>query len=123
MTDQFKNLKKIEPDPDFLARSKRSILTSPQKPQYLFGAKYAFNHLFKISFALGLMTIMLLAVSGRLSPAPGYFLASINNKQLMREIAKVDFNIQLAEVKYYQEISKQINLALNEIINNGHAGP
>lgn len=120
MIHQLKNLKHIEPDQDFLIRSRSIILTSPQRPGYLFKVKNAFGHTLKLSLALGLMAIMLTAVSGRLLPTPSFLLASINNRQLTRELSKTEFNIQLAEANYYKEI-EQIDLALNEIIGNSHA--
>lgn len=123
MINQIKNLKSIEPESDFLARSKSVILASPQKSPYFFTARNTFNHLFKVSFALGLMVLMILAVSGRLVSNTNSFVASVNNRQLNRELSGVDFNIQLAQVKYHKEVNDQVNLALIEIINNGQASP
>ena len=123
MINQLRQLKKIEPSADFLARSRKMILTISPKPKYLFQLRHATNHLFKMSFALGLMAVMILAISGRLAPAPASLIASLNNKQLVRESARYDFNLQLAEARYHQEIERKINLALSEIISNGQASP
>ncbi len=123
MINQLKQLQRIEPDADFLARSKKIILTASPKPEYIFQLRHAATHFFKVSFALGLMAVMLLVISGRFAPAPASLIASLNSKQLVRESTKYDFNLQLAEAQYYQEVDKQINLALNEIISNGKAGP
>lgn len=123
MISQLRQLKKIEPDADFLARSKKIILNTAPKPKYLFQLRHAANHAFKMSFALGLMAVMILAISGRLAPAPASLIASLNNKQLLRESTKYDFNLQLAEAQYHQEVEKKINLVLNEIISNGQTSP
>lgn len=123
MINQLRQLKRIEPDADFLARSKKIILNTSPRPKYLFQLRHATSQFFKVSGALGLMALMLLAVSGRLMPAPASLIASLNSKQLMRESARYDFNIQLAEAQYHQEVNKQINLALNEIISNGKVSP
>lgn len=114
----LKSLKAIKPDSDFLLQSKKIILSHPKKPSYVFHLRNELFNILKFSFAVGLTAIMLLSLGGKLFPKNNIFVASLNNKNLVKESLKADINIQLAEAKYYKETTAQVTLALNEIIKD-----
>ncbi len=118
LLEYLKSLKSINPDSDFLSRSRNLILNQPKRPAYVFHVRNQFLNVFKFSLAIGLSLIMFLSLSGKLFPKNNIFVASLNNKNLIKESLKADINIQLAEVKYYKETSAQVTWALSEIINN-----
>lgn len=114
----LRSLRSIKPDSDFLLRSKNIILSQPKRPSYVFHVKNEFFNILKFSFAVGLTAVMFLSLGGKLFPKNNMFVASLNNKNLVKESLKADINIQLAEAKYYKETTAQVTLALNEIIKD-----
>ena len=114
LIQKIKILQSIDPDADFLARSRRIILASPQKSSYLKRTQLIVVNFLKISFALALMVVMMLSVTGRLIPVPGSLLANQ---------PAPSFNIRLSEARYHQEINNQINLALKKIISDDDYTP
>ncbi len=114
----LKSLKSIKPDDGFLLQSRNIILSQTSKPSYVFRLKNELLNVLKFSFAVGLTAVMFLSLGGKLFPKNNIFVASLNNKNLVKESLKADIDIQLAEAKYYKETTAQVTLALNEIIKD-----
>ena len=123
LIEYLKSLKSIQPDKDFLKRSRNLILAYPKKPSYAFHIKNGIFNTARFSLAISLMALMLLVLGGKIFPKQNIFVASLNNKNLVKESLKANINIQLAELKYYKETTAQVTLALNEIINKQQSNP
>jgi len=120
--DLLQNLKALkrtlDPDPEFLHRSRDLILTSRQKSPYIFQTRNILSDGLKWSLALGLTSLLLFIIVGGFNPSNKNFLASLNEKALLKESGRVTFNIELDEIRYRQQLEKNIAVVIDEIISN-----
>ena len=124
MTDLFKslkNLKEIVPDADFASHSRMIILSASKRGHY----QAVLGHQFRQIFTLGLgmsMAVLLFVILNNVSKLPlnGFspdIIASLNGKDLAQEKKDIDFNIHLAEAKYYKESTQQVTMAIGTAFN------
>lgn len=124
----FKSLRSIQPDSEYRARSRAQILAVPKisKPWHSFISEIL--ETVKFSAALTLAGVLLLVAIGGLS----YFkitnvsplaLTGFDDQDLWRETQGLDFSIKLGEIKYFDDVAKElasidkdINQLLDEII-------
>ena len=115
----LKKAKAIEPEEVFGARSRRLILAARQnQPGFLETVKIGLIENFKFGLALGLATILIIVIFGGFryfenaavteAPAAG-------GQDLLAEVEKLDFQIQLDEAEYFTESAKEITALLKEI--------
>jgi len=106
---QLKKLKGIQPDPDFIRRSKSVIIALHPHP-----AAMRFRVPFSLFWAGAMAVVLLLAVV--IFPAEqSVSISSLNPDRLAQELNDLDINVQLKEIKYYQTSNQEIALAINEI--------
>lgn len=108
----------IEPDSEFKKRSQALIFALPKhKTNQL---KIGIFDSAKFAAAISFATILLFIVIGGLS----YFkitnispelLGGFNEQNLLSEAAKLNFEIQLGEVKYFDKSAEQVAAVLKEI--------
>lgn len=114
---KIKELKSIEPENVFAKHSLRLILSNQQNSNIGYELTGKFFDLIKMSFTLGLTSLVIIGFFGAisliktLSPAS---LTSLDNTVLNQEINSLDASINLSEVKYYDNSISKISMALNE---------
>lgn len=117
LIETLRSLKRtVEPDADFLRYSKRFILAVPTRPAYVFHTKNLFVHSFKLALGLALMSLVLFIIVGGFNPKNNNLLASLNEKALLRESASTTFNLELDEIRYREQLNKNIVIVIDEII-------
>lgn len=117
----LKYFQKIKPDKDFAARSRRDVLLSQKIDHRISVIKTGLLNSFKFSGALMLASLMIFVIFGgltffnikNLSPV---MLTSFNDNKLMAESGKVEIEIKLKEVEYYERSAREVATLLNEII-------
>jgi|SRR3989338_9015172 len=111
-------LKSIKPTQDFQERSKTIILFSRQnQPKTAWDSLLAVSHQ-KIAFGVTALAIFL--ILGSLSALNNSLtsqslISSLDQENLVAEVKSLDIQIQLAQVQYYQDSIKKIEVALQEI--------
>ncbi len=120
--NKIKLLKQIRPEADFALSSRRIILTTTRKPHYQFLFKKQIQQTLILSAAMG-MAVVLLLIVGRVSNLPleglsPNLISSLNSKELTQEQESINFNIHLAEAKYYKESTTQVTMALNNDLDS-----
>jgi|SRR3989344_6429803 len=115
--NKIKLLKQIKPEADFALTSRRIILSTTKKPHYQILFKKQLQQTLILSAAMGMAVILLLVV-GQVSSLPldglsPNLISSLNSKDLASEQQNLDFNIQLADAKYYKESTTQVTMILN----------
>lgn len=116
----------MEPDPDFARRSLALILNTPRSSYSIFSRK--FFDLIQFSAALGLATLLMVAVFGGLSMLKTLSptsLTSLDTDSINKEINNMDISIQLSNARYYDESIDKITMALTDTAQNGpnHLNP
>lgn len=119
MEQTFTRLKNIRPSAEFQARSKMLILSSEQNQPKPFTLADLFPEVMQSSFAFGLSALMIFMMVGGLSIFNQKFvspavLSALDEKSLNAEVADMDIQIQIAQVKYYESSAKKVEVALNE---------
>ncbi len=119
---KIKLLKQIKPEADFALSSRRIILSATKRPHYQILFKKQLQQTLILSAAMG-MAVVLLVIVGRVSnlPLKGLspdLISSLNGKELASEQQNFNFNIQLAEAKYYKESTNQVTMALNNDLDS-----
>lgn len=103
---KLNNLKEILPDADYSRQSKALIFAAPLPPpeKSLF---WNWRLVLTITSLFAVLTI------GYFSD---YFIAApqMNAQALETELQKLDINIQLAKIEYYQKTNQAVSLALGE---------
>ncbi len=112
----LKTGRSIQPSENLRART-RGVILSSHRNSWISIIKNEVAENFKFTVALALTTILILLVAGGLSyekiksaRAPG-----VNGNELLREVEKLDFQIQLSEIRYFDESAKEVALILDEI--------
>ncbi len=118
LLENLRSLKKaLEPDANFLRYSKKFILAAPPHDPYVFHTKNFLFHSFKLAMGLGLMSLVLFIIVGGFNPKKNNdLLASLNEKALLKESANATVNIALDEIRYRQQLEKNIAIVIDEII-------
>src|SRR3989338_8001412 len=119
ITKTLQRLKEIEPSEEFKQRSLSLILGASQKSSVTILLKDIFSA-FQFSGALIMASVLIFIVLGGLSvlnlklfsPAT---LAGLNTTNLKEEISNVDLQIRLSEIKYYEDSSNKIGVALKAV--------
>ena len=120
--NKIKLLKQIRPEAGFALSSRRIILDTTKKSHYQILFKKQLQQTFILSAAMG-MAVVLLVIVGRISSLPleglsPELISSLNSKDLTLEQENLNFNIQLAEAKYYKESTTQVTMALNNDLDS-----
>lgn len=120
--NKIKLLKQIRPEAGFASSSRRIILSAAKKPHYQILFRKQLQQTLILSAAMG-MAVILLMIVGRVSSLPleglsPELISSLNSKDLTLERENLNFNIQLAEAKYYKESTTQITMALNNDLDS-----
>ncbi len=115
----FTKLKTIQPSQEFKAHSKMLILSSAQNQPKPFSLADLFPEMMQSSFAFGLSALMIFMIVGGLSLFNQKFvspavLSALDTNSLNNEIEKMDIQIQIAQVRYYENSAKKVEVALNE---------
>lgn len=112
---QLKQLKNIEPDPNFAVRSKLLILSSPRKMGIFW-----VSPVWRFGFALGIFAIITtLTILFQTNKTPQPVLSSsFSENKLQEEFDNLSINISLEEIKYRQALNQAIVSALNEVSEN-----
>jgi|SRR3989344_987588 len=113
----LKRLKAVQPNKEFHEHSRALILNAAQieavPPAYLTLANI-FNYKNAAVFA-SLAIVLLASGLSLLYNAPAPSLAdSLDNQKLTEEAQTLDIQIQLSQVRYYQDSAQKIEVALNE---------
>ncbi len=119
MEQTFTKLKTIRPSAEFQARSKMLILSSAQNQPKPFSLAGLFPEVMQSSFAFGLSALMIFMMVGGLSLFNRKFvspavLSALDANSLNKEMEKMDIQIQIAQVRYYENSAKKVEVALNE---------
>ena len=117
LIETLRSLKRsVEPDRDFLRYSKKFILAAPSRPAYVFHTKNILVDSFKLAFGLALMSLVLFIIVGGFNPKNNNLLASLNERALLRESADTTFKLELDEIRYREQLEKNIAIVIDEII-------
>jgi len=108
---QLKKLRNIEPEREFLVKSKNVILLSNINQPKFFLRKYA--GWLSLSFAVFCLVLIFIVYPIRKSSLP---IASAET--LSREFEDLSINITLKNVNYSQNMNQTINSAISAIANN-----
>lgn len=105
---KLKNLKELRPDEIYSRQSKALIFAAPL-PQFQPEKSFFWNWRLVLTFA-GLLAVLTV---GRFND---YFIAApqMNAQALETELQKMEINIQLAKIEYYQKTEQAISMALRE---------
>ncbi len=119
MEQTFTRLKNIRPSAEFQARSKMLILSSAQNQPRPFTLADLLPEMMQSSFAFGLSALMIFMMVGGISLFNRKFvspavLSALDANSLNNEIEKMDIQIQIAQVRYYENSAKKVEVALNE---------
>ena len=127
MEQLFKTLKKfknIEPGAEYKKRSLMLIYNAPQnqrdKELKIF---QPFFYSFQMGTALALATVLIVLVSGGFAVL-GRKISSVtltnnvNTKNLTDEANSLNIQIQLSQLKYYEDSLQKIDVALNQTSNH-----
>lgn len=119
MEQIFTKLKTIQPSAEFRAQSKMLILSSAQNQPKPFTLANLLPEMMQSSFAFGLSALMLFMIVGGLSLFNQKFvspavLSALDANSLNNEVEKMDIQIQIAQVKYYEDSAQKVEVALNE---------
>src|SRR3989344_6849535 len=119
MEQTFTKLKTIQPDAGFQARSKMLVLSSAQNQPKPFSLADLFPEMMRSSFAFGLSALMIFMIVGGLSLFNQKFvspavLSALDANSLNKEMEKMDIQIQIAEVRYYENSAKKIEVAVGK---------
>ncbi|MBI3046135.1 MAG: hypothetical protein HYY86_01135 [Candidatus Harrisonbacteria bacterium] len=118
MEQLLTKLKSIQPTQNFQERSKAIILLSRQnQPQTVWNSLLAMPHQ-RITFGLTALAVFL--ILGSLSALNNSsvsqsLVSSLDQENLTAEVKSLDIQIQLAQIQYYQDSIKKIEVALKEI--------
>ena len=109
-------LRSVEPDRDFVARSKRLILATAQEPRQRFSLSFLEGVTVQTAFAYASI-IMVMFVGGvtYLKSTPAHLSQSLNDDVLVQEVRSASFEIQIAEARYYDESADAVALALEKL--------
>ena len=124
MTDLFKslkNLREIVPNADFANHSRMAILSTSKRSRYQAVLGNQFKQIFTLGLAMSMAAVLFVVLSNVSKlPLNGFspdIIASLNGKDLAQEKKDIDFNIHLAEAKYYKESTQQITMAIDAAFN------
>ncbi|MBZ1348966.1 MAG: hypothetical protein KY053_01915 [Candidatus Liptonbacteria bacterium] len=112
--NQIKQLKKIQPEKDFIIKSRRLIFATPQVSQNNFYSKiYFIVEKFGVSVSMALVVIIMILIIGEFESAPPAFtgLDSVNQEA---ETLNQNINITLNEIHNFTETARKTNLVLNQ---------
>ena len=117
MEQIFTKYKTIEPSQEFKARSRLLILSAPQNPARGFSLQELIPQVFQSGLAFGLSAVMIfMLVTGatllnqKLAPT---VLSALDPESLNKEVENMDIQIQIAQVKYYENSAQKVEVALN----------
>ncbi len=119
----LQSLKSEKPDEGFIARSRNSILNSPQNIRNRWMRSFSFLETLKFSAALTLASALVFVFLGGLAyfnakNASSMLLSGVNDNDLKIEGDSVDFQIQLGEVTYHLDSEKELGAQIQELIKN-----
>ncbi len=109
---QLKKLREIEPDGDFLNRS-RSFIVSYEKP----GTSVRLRSYFA-AWAASFAVIFLIVLGYVFLPTKNNSLPIASAETLTNELQGMNVNLTLEEMSYNNEVNQTINSAISEITNN-----
>jgi hypothetical protein len=114
---QLKQLRRISPDPAFLAKSKEEILSLRKKPVFGFPSFKVPVWLFVSASAVAIFVLSVSFSFYFFLPKPAF--SALDVEKLKKEFENLEINIQLREIKYDQSVNQTINSAISEISNIG----
>ncbi len=116
--EQLKDLKRIAPDPDFAARTKRLILatSAPRRPFGIFAAWP------KVALGAAVLAALVLVIE---APGAPKAVPIASAEALNNEFTNLSINIELKQVSYNQDVNQTIASAISEITTNklSHLNP
>ncbi len=110
--EQLKNLRKIAPDADFFARTKRLVLATPV-PRPVWREVFVSSRFVFAAAALAIVVLFVVVLPGAPKTVP---IASA--EALSNEFSNLSINIELQQIAYNQSANQTIASALSEISNN-----
>ena len=120
---QLKNLKQIEPRPEFILSSKRIILASLRQTSPLadFSLQLKKSLSFTFGFAATAVVLIMLFFGSYLYNGRSASFANFRLTQEEAEISIKNIDITLSEIRYYTETTQQASLALTEAAANNES--
>lgn len=113
----IKHLQRIEPNPEFLAKSKQIIFRAeqePARPKILWRMFEGIN----VRTAFAMASVVLVAVVSSavyFSNSTSRLTSSLNDQAIAREATSMHFEIQIAEASYFDDSAEKVAMALDKI--------
>lgn len=119
MEQIFTKLKTVEPSHQFKARSRMLVLSAPQNQPEPFSFRVISNRVFSSGLTFAMSAAMLFLLAGGLSAfnkniiSPA-ILSALDPESLNKEMENFNIQIKIAQVKYYDDSAKKVEVALGE---------
>ena len=119
MEQIFTKLKTVAPSQEFKARSRMLVLSVEQNQPVEFSFREISARVFRSGFTFALSAAMLFLLAGGLSTINKNFispavLSALDAESLNKEMENFNIQIQIAQVKYYDNSAKKVEVALGE---------
>lgn len=118
---------RVQPDATFAAHSRQLIMATTKTPLYRTILGRQLRQTFVLSVAMSMATVLIFVLSSvshlqldGFSPA---LLASLNQSDINQEQQGLDFNLSLAQARYYTESTQQVTMALSTIFSDSLSDP
>lgn len=119
MEQIFTKLKTVAPSQEFKARSRMLVLSVAQNQPVELSVREISARIFRSGFTFALSAAMLFLLAGGLSTINKNFispavLSALDAESLNKEMENFNIQIQIAQVKYYDNSAKKVEVALGE---------
>jgi hypothetical protein len=116
--EKLKELRRLEPRPEFIAESKRLLFAAPlPKKRLLIFNTYLWENL-GLSFSVSLVALIVILTLTNLKTGPAS-VADLDSFEKETKLFAKNIDITLEEVRYYNASAQRTALALNEAAENG----
>lgn len=117
LTNILESLKAIKPAGDFAARSRTIILAARGPASDFKRWGLGFLERLELGVVLTFVGFLFLVIIGGLSLRAR---EELNDRKILSEAKKIQFQIRLDEITYFEESAKDVSVALEKISSGNH---